>query len=294
MPISKIPLSAVSITTGGGNLVAGSGTNSISSTSGALVVVGGAGVTGNLNVAGNIGITSGVFWTVNGAPYSSGGGSTYSNANVTSYLPTDSTITGIQANIGSFYTYANTKIGTNNNSNLVINSTTTSISTTTGALVVAGGAGVAGNVYAGGNIYASQGLSIGTTAFGAVGEIRATNNITAYYSSDRKFKTNIAEIPNALSTVVAISGKLFDWTDDYIDSHGGEDGYFLRREDFGVIAQDVESVFPRAVRTRDNGTLAVDYEKLSALAFAAITELSAQVDQLNKELDRIKLLTNIQ
>jgi hypothetical protein len=273
MAISKIPLSAVSITTPGGNLVAGAGTTSTSATTGAFVTVGGAGITGNLNVGGNIGIANGIFWTANGSPYSSGSGGGYGNTNVAAYLTQGATI-------GSGTTTAN----------LVAAATTTSTSTTTGALVVNGGAGLAGNVFAGGNIYAAKGLSIGTTAFGADGEIRATNNITAYYSSDRKFKTNIAEIPNALSTVLSISGKLFDWTDDYIDSHGGADGYFLRKEDFGVIAQDVESVFPRAVRKRENGTLAVDYEKLSALAFAAIVELSDQVNQLNQELDRIKLL----
>jgi hypothetical protein len=61
----------------------------------------------------------------------------------------------LQANVGSFYTYANTKIGTNTNSNLVVVATTTSTSTTTGALVVAGGAGIAGNVYVGGSLVTS-------------------------------------------------------------------------------------------------------------------------------------------
>ena len=61
----------------------------------------------------------------------------------------------LQANVGSFYTYANTKIGTNTNSNLVVVATTTSTSTTTGALVVAGGVGVAGNVYVAGSLVTS-------------------------------------------------------------------------------------------------------------------------------------------
>jgi hypothetical protein len=49
-----------------------------------------------------------------------------------------------------------------------------------------------------------------------------------------------------------------------------------------VIAQDVQRVFPIAIRTRPDGTLAVDYEKLCALAFAAIKELKAEVDELKK------------
>ena len=37
-----------------------------------------------------------------------GGSGTYSNTNVAAYIPTDPTITTLQANIGSFYSYANT------------------------------------------------------------------------------------------------------------------------------------------------------------------------------------------
>jgi hypothetical protein len=72
-------------------------------------------------------VTDGVFWSGNGVAFAS---STYSNANVASYL-----LTG--ANIGSGSTTAN----------LVAAATTTSTSTTTGALVVAGGAGIAGNLW---------------------------------------------------------------------------------------------------------------------------------------------------
>lgn len=123
-------------------------------------------------------------------------------------------------------------------------------------------------------------FGVGTAASGTTGEIRATDNVTAYYSSDRKFKENIKPIEGALSKVTAIGGKTFDWTDDYIVSKGGADGYFIQKSDFGVIAQDVQAVFPQAVRTREDGSLAVDYEKLSALSFAAIKELAEEVKKL--------------
>jgi len=123
-------------------------------------------------------------------------------------------------------------------------------------------------------------FGVGTGASGTTGEIRATNNISAYYSSDIKFKENIRPIPNALDTVLAIGGDLFDWTDSYVESKGGVDGYFVQKEDFGVIAQKVKANFPLASRTREDGSLAVDYAKLSALAFAAIAELKAELDIL--------------
>ena len=122
-------------------------------------------------------------------------------------------------------------------------------------------------------------LGVNTAAPGT-GAIRATGDITGFYSSDEKFKENIQPITNAVDAVVAINGKTFDWTDEYINTHGGEDGYFVQKSDFGVIAQDVQKVFPLAVRTREDGSLAVDYAKLSALAFAAIADLQKQINEL--------------
>jgi hypothetical protein len=129
-------------------------------------------------------------------------------------------------------------------------------------------------------------LGVGTAASGTAGEIRATNNITAYYSSDSKFKENIVSITNASEIVDAIGGKYFDWTDAYLADHGGADGYFVQKSDFGVVAQDVLEHFPRAVRTRPDGSLAVDYEKLSSLAFAAISEQ-------HKKLVRLEALVEL-
>ena len=123
-------------------------------------------------------------------------------------------------------------------------------------------------------------IGVGTAGSGTAGEIRATASVIAFYSSDIKFKENVRDIPNAAATVKAIGGKLFDWKDDYIEEHGGEDGYFVQKADFGVIAQDVLAKFPVAVRTRPDGSLAVDYEKLSALAMAAIAEQEDRITKL--------------
>jgi hypothetical protein len=135
-------------------------------------------------------------------------------------------------------------------------------------------------------------LGVGTAPSGTVGDIRAIDNITAFYSSDARLKENVADIPNAITTVASIGGKTFDWTDDYITSHGGVDGYFMQKSDFGVIAQDVQAVFPRAVRTRNDGMLAVDYEKLSALAFAAIRELSTEMQDLKAKIQDLEFKIN--
>jgi hypothetical protein len=130
----------------------------------------------------------------------------------------------------------------------------------------------------------SIGQAVGTTDTVLFGTVRSSNEVVAYYSSDRNLKENITDIPDALAKVNHIGGKLYDWTDEYIANAGGEDDYFMQKSDFGVIAQDVEEVFPVAIRHREDGTLAVDYQKLCALAFAAIKELNKEVELLkNKE-----------
>jgi hypothetical protein len=147
--------------------------------------------------------------------------------------------------------------------------------TTASAAATALGLGTASNVQ-------HNSIGAGTAGSGTAGEIRATNNVTAFYSSDATLKENVQPINNALGIVAAVGGKTFDWTDAYIAEHGGEDGYFVQKSDFGVIAQHVQAVFPLAVRKRPDGTLAVDYEKLVAVAFQAIADLAAEVEALKK------------
>ena len=268
-----------------GNLVAAAETLSTSTTTGALVIsgAGGLGVGGAVFVAGNINTSSNVNVTAN----VSAGNVVGTNATFTSFQGSGALLTNIP----------NSALV---NSAITVNGSSVSLG---GAVTIAGGVvsvtgtsfQVTGNVTQG-NILLSLPQSIGTAnsvqfgsfgvgtaASGTTGEIWATNNITAYYSSDAKYKENIRPIPGALDKVVAIGGKLFDWTDAYIKQQGGPDDYFMRKQDFGVIAQDVLAVFPEAVRTRADGSLAVDYEKLSALAFAAIVELKHQIDILKNK-----------
>ena len=143
-------------------------------------------------------------------------------------------------------------------------------------------AGTANALNTAGN-YQVGSLGIGTTAPGIAGEIRATGDITAYFASDVRLKEHVRPIDRALDIVLGIGGKLFDWRDDHIAARGGEDGLFVRKADFGVIAQDVEQVFPLAVRTRPNGQMAVDYAKLTAVAFQAIAELKAELDAVRAQ-----------
>ena len=124
------------------------------------------------------------------------------------------------------------------------------------------------------------GLGIGTDSTGSTaGELRAADEVTAYYSSDERLKENITTIEDALDKVNAIRGVEFDWKADHIKKLGGEDGYFVRKHDVGILAQDVKKVCPEVVAEKEDGTLGVKYEKLIGLLVQAINELSAKVNK---------------
>jgi hypothetical protein len=124
-------------------------------------------------------------------------------------------------------------------------------------------------------------FSVGNTAAsGLLGEIRATNNITAYYSSDARLKENVVNIPDALTKLQQINGVSYDWSDSYIQAHGGEDGFFVRKHDVGLIAQEVESILPEIVATTADGYKAIKYERVVALLVEAVKELREEVNNL--------------
>tara|TARA_B100001996_G_scaffold118317_1_gene89538 strand:- start:1268 stop:6547 length:5280 start_codon:yes stop_codon:yes gene_type:complete len=106
-------------------------------------------------------------------------------------------------------------------------------------------------------------------------DLNVEGDITAFYTSDRRLKDNIAPIDDPLAKVISISGNTYDWNDK-----SGKTG-----KDVGVIAQELEGVLPEAVTTRKSGYLAVDYDKVVPLLVEAIKELNAKVDSLEQRLN---------
>jgi hypothetical protein len=138
-------------------------------------------------------------------------------------------------------------------------------------------------------------LGVGSTASGVVGEIRASNEITAYYSSDRRLKENVRLITDPITLVNQLNGVYFDWTDEHIERRGGEDGFFVRKDDVGVIAQEVEAVLPQLVADRPDGFKGVKYEKMIPLLIEAIKQQDKTINRLEEELREIKTrLSNLE
>ena len=120
-------------------------------------------------------------------------------------------------------------------------------------------------------------LGVGTAPTSTTGLIRATNDVVAYYSSDRKLKENIKNIKNPIEKLKKINGVEFDW----IPEEGVHEN---EGHDVGVIAQEIEKIIPEIVQTRDNGYKAVKYEKIVPLLIEAIKEQQKQIDELKSKL----------
>ena len=139
-------------------------------------------------------------------------------------------------------------------------------------------AGVSSNVITSNTLYANS-LGVGTAASGTIGEIRAVDNVTAYYS-DERLKTRLGNIENALDKVDALEGFYYE-----ANATAQALGYKPRRE-VGVSAQAVQSVLPEIVTAApiDAQYLTIYYEKLTPLLIEAIKELRREVEGLKQAL----------
>jgi hypothetical protein len=123
-------------------------------------------------------------------------------------------------------------------------------------------------------------LGVGTAASGTTGEIRATNNICAYYS-DERLKNFTGTIEDALDKLMSINGYYF-----YENDTAKSLGYDNDERQVGVSAQEIQSVMPEAVTAApiDDKYLTVYYDKLTVLLIEAVKKLKTEVDELKSKV----------
>ena len=126
---------------------------------------------------------------------------------------------------------------------------------------------------------------IGVTTAGALGVgsaagtptvdglIRATNDVVAFFGSDRRLKENVTPITNPIEKINQIGGYEYDW----IPMEGIHEN---EGHDIGVIAQEIQEVLPEIVARRENGYLAVKYERIVALLIECVKEQQVQINEL--------------
>jgi trimeric autotransporter adhesin len=98
---------------------------------------------------------------------------------------------------------------------------------------------------------------------------------TVVVPSDARLKTNITPLTHVLQKLEQLQGVSFEWNDAAASLTGHTSG----QRDIGVIAQEIEAIFPELVTTwGTEGYKAVAYEKLTGVLLAAIKELKAAME----------------
>lgn len=114
--------------------------------------------------------------------------------------------------------------------------------------------------------YVGIGTTTPTEKLHVIGNILASGTITP---SDIRFKKNIETLENSLQKISEIRGVGYDLRKDEFPNRG-----FSEKHQLGVLAQEVEKVFPEVVHTDSTGYKAVNYQMLIAPLIEAVKSLS--------------------
>jgi hypothetical protein len=97
-------------------------------------------------------------------------------------------------------------------------------------------------------------------------------NGSVIHSSDRRWKTNISTMDNVIDQVMNLSSVEFTWEDKKDD-----------KTHYGLIAQEVESVFPNLVSTDKSGYKYVNYTELIPVLLKVVQEQQKEIDALKQQ-----------
>ena len=104
--------------------------------------------------------------------------------------------------------------------------------------------------------------------FNSSGNFTASGDVTAY--SDIRIKHNIKPLFECLDKVKQLRGVSFSKINE-------------TSTNIGLIAQEVEKIFPEIVYEHDDGLKSVAYQNLVAVLIEAIKELSDRIDELENK-----------
>ncbi len=119
-------------------------------------------------------------------------------------------------------------------------------------------------------------VGIGTTSPSEKLEVNGNVKADAfYYSSDVSLKKDIQKIKNALDKIQQLEGVSFKWKEN-------------DKQSLGIIAQDLEEVFPELVTTdKVTGLKSVEYGNLVAPLIEAVKEQQKRIEEQQKKIEEL-------
>ncbi len=109
------------------------------------------------------------------------------------------------------------------------------------------------------------------------GDTTVSNDLTVNgdvnISSDARLKSNIVSLGSTLPKLLQIDGKSYE---------------MKGKQKIGVLAQEIQEVFPELVCEGDNEMLAVNYQGLVPVLINALKEQDAKMNEQQSEIDELK------
>jgi len=105
---------------------------------------------------------------------------------------------------------------------------------------------------------------------------------TMWKTSDLKFKKDITDLNQSLPKLMALRGVSYNWKKDEFPNRG-----FDHQRQLGIIAQELESVFPELVKEDENGDKAVNYDGMIPVLLEAIKEQQQMIEDLQQTVNQL-------
>ena len=118
------------------------------------------------------------------------------------------------------------------------------------------------------------------------GTLRAASAVistTITACSDIRYKKNIMPLSNALSNVMKLQGVTYNWKVSEFPER-----YFNDKKQIGIIAQELEKIYPELVETDAKGYKTVDYSKIAPILIESIKEQQQQIKGQQEQIDLLK------
>jgi hypothetical protein len=100
---------------------------------------------------------------------------------------------------------------------------------------------------------------------------------TLTQTSDARLKKDISPLQNPLQKIIRLNGYTYHWKNENSDN----------RLQTGVLAQEVQKLFPELVVENKDGILAVNYSGLIPVLIESVKEQQKQIDELKKLVQQL-------
>ena len=134
---------------------------------------------------------------------------------------------------------------------------------------------------ASGDLYVGHSLAV-SGGINALGSICGISNSQCV--SDIRLKTNLEPLTDVLDKIQDIRATRFDWNSEAIKLQVGKAG----ERQIGMIAQDMEKVFPELVFTNTNGYKGLKYEQFTAVLLEAVKEQQQEIKDLTHRIEALE------